>query len=966
MTTHGENPMAIDRSQTATTLLATTMSRLRSRHRRTGMRVGTMAEPPATSSTAAATAEQNVLLATKLHIPRTRPGFVARPRLTDRLSNGTVGAIVLVCAPAGFGKTALLADWARASRRPVGWLSLDDADNDPVRFWRHVAAALEGVRPGVAERVAALLQGLQPASFEAVVTTLVNELAGGTDEVVLVLDDYHLIQAPQVHQSLEFLLEHLPASLRLVLASRADPPLPLARLRARGQLAELREGDLRFTPQEAAALLRTAVGPELPAAAVAALAERTEGWVAGLQLAALSLQGRTDVAAFVAGFSGSHRYVLDYLAEEVLARQPEEIVRFLLETSVLERLCGPLCEAVTGRADSQELLELVERANLFLLPLDEVRGWWRYHHLFADLLRVRLAREQPARLPELHRAAAAWCQEHGLVDDAVRHALAAGELAWVARLIEQHWDAMLWRSENVTFRRRLQALPAELVRSRPRLCLAQAYGALLSGRLEAVEPLLADAERALADSGDQPQEPYEPSVGRAVSLLANLPAAITLAPAMLARERGDAERTAAFAQQALTHLTDADRTLRFSAEYSLAVADWLRGRLVEAEQALAGLTAEQLAAGARYLAPLYRDLGQVQHARGHLGAALRTYQNVWGMATQPDGPLPPALAQVGMAEVLYERGELDAALDHATQGVALSRQFGWARQLVAGLAILVRIRQAQGDRAGALAAMREAQQVQLSPAVVGLLNPLPALRARLALADGQVGEAAHWVQQRGLTPDDQPNYPREGEYLVLVRVLLAQQAPNRALGLLERLHALAEAQGRTGSIIEARALQALALHAGGDQAAALAALAEALTLGAPGGYLRVFLDEGPPMAALVRQLLAGRRQGHVALAEAVPREYLARLVEAFEQAGLPIRPPVGRGVVVAGLVEPLTARELEVLRLLAAGAPNRAIAQQLVVTPETVKKHLSHLFDKLGAANRTQAVARARELGLLP
>src|SRR5215211_6760037 len=490
-----------------------------------------MAEPPATTSSAAATAAPDALLATKLHIPRTRPGFVARPRLVDRLAPAQAGELTLVCAPAGFGKTALLADWARRDPRPVAWLSLDDADNDPARFWRHLAAALETVCPGVADRVAALLQGLQPTSFEAVVTTLVNELAGVTGEVVLLLDDYHLIQAPQVHQSMELLLAHLPSQLRLVLASRADPPLPLARLRARGQLAELRERDLRFSPEETAELLRTAVGSELPEAAVVALADRTEGWVAGLQLAALSLQGRINPAAFIDGFSGSHRYVLDYLTEEVLDGQPDHLVRFLLETSILERLCGPLCDAVTGRADSQALLEQVERANLFLVPLDEVRGWWRYHHLFADLLRARLAQEQPERVPELHASAAAWCEAHGLVDDAVRHALAAGEPSWVARLIEQHTDAMLWRFEHATVRRWLEALPAELVGSRPRLCLAQAYGALLSGRLEAVEPRLADAERALADRGGQPQEPYEPSVGRAVSLLANLPAAITLAPA---------------------------------------------------------------------------------------------------------------------------------------------------------------------------------------------------------------------------------------------------------------------------------------------------------------------------------------------------------------------------------------------------------------------------------------------------
>ena len=868
--------------------------------------------------------------------------------------------------PAGFGKTALLADWARRDPRPVAWLSLDDADNDPARFWRHAAAALDKLRPGVAQHVAALLGGLQPTSFQAVVTTLVNELAGVAEEVVLVLDDYHLIQAPQVHASLGFLIDHLPPQLHLVLASRADPPLPLARLRARGLLSELRERDLRFTPTEAAELLRAAVGPE-PA----------RGGRGGAGGPHRRLGGRPAAGGTVA--AGSHRH---HRLRGGILRQPplcaglpgrggpgppaRHLVQFLLETSVLERLSGPLCEAVTGHTDSQQLLEQIERANLFLHPLDEVRGWWRYHHLFADLLRARLAREQPERLPELHRAAAAWCEQHGLVDDAIRHALTAGEFAWVARLIEQHWDAMAWRSEDVTLRRWLQALPAELVRSRPRLCLAQAYGAILSGRLEAAEPLVA-AERALADSGDQPQEPYEPSVGRAVSLLANLPAAVTLAPAMLARLRGDAERTAEFAQQALTHLTDADRTLRHFARYYLAMADWLRGRLVEAEHALAGLAAEQVAAGARYLVPLYHDLGQVRCARGHLGAALRTYEVALGIASKGGRPLPPAgIAHVDIAEVLYERGGLDAALDHATQGVALSRQLGWARQLAAGLAILAWIRQARGDRPGAMAAITEAGEVGPSPEVVDLFNPLPALRVRLALAHGETADAARWVQQRGLGADDEPSYLREREYLVLVRVLLAQQAPQRALGLLDRLHALAAAQGRTGSVIEARALQALALSADGDQAGALGMLAEALTLGAPEGYLRVFVDEGPPMAALLHQLLAGRRQDRPADAGAVPREHLARLVEAFEQAGLPVRAPAGRGVVVAGLVEPLTAREVEVLQLLAGGAPNRAIAEQLVVTPETVKKHLSHLFDKLGAANRTQAVARARELGLLP
>jgi LuxR family transcriptional regulator, maltose regulon positive regulatory protein len=924
-----------------------------------------MAEPPTTTLSTPARPERDVLLATKLHIPRPRPGFVVRPRLTQRLADGIARELVLVCTPAGFGKTTLLADWARGGQRPVAWLSLDEDDNDPVRFWRHAAAALDGVLPGVGGGVAGLLQGLRSASFQAVAAMLVNELAAGPDEVVLVLDDYHLIQTQSVHESLGFLLEHLPASLRLVVASRADPPLPLARLRARGQLAELRERDLRFTPEEAAELLRTAVGSELPEAAVAALGDRTEGWVAGLQLAALSLRGRGDITEFVEGFSGSHRYVLDYLAEEVLDRQPEPLRAFLLETSVLGRLSGALCDAVTGRSDSQALLEQVERANLFLVPLDEVRRWWRYHHLFADLLRARLHQERPERVPQLHHAAAAWSEGHGLVDDAIRHALAAGDAVWAARLIERHFDDVLRRSEGATLRRWLEGLPAEVVRSRPRLCLAQAVGALVGGRVEQVEARLADAERALAATAE---EPYEPSVGRAASLMANVPATIAAGRAGLARLRGDAERMDAANKQALAHLTEDDGAVRLQVDWNLAGADVLHGRLVQAEHALAGLVAEHRAAGARYLAVRAAyDLGQVQRAGGRLGAARRTYQTALEIASEAGRPLPPAgMAHVGLAEVLYERGELEAALDHATEGVELCRQLAYTLPLMAGLAILAWIRQSQGDRAGALDVLREAGRVELSPAVVGLLNPVPALRARLALADGEVADAAHWVQDLGLGPDDDPSYPREREYLVLVRVLLAEQAPELALGLLGRLHDLAVAQGRTGSVIKVRALQALALAAVGDEAGVLAALAEALTLAAPEGYVRVFVDEGAPMTTLLGKLSTTPATAQAIAAAHVPPAYLSRLLEAFEQAGQAVLPIPKRGAAaLPGLVAALSVRELEVLGLLAAGRSNPAIAKELVVSLDTVKRHVTHILDKLGAANRTQAVTRARELGLL-
>ncbi|MDF2739551.1 MAG: ATP-dependent transcriptional regulator [Actinomycetia bacterium] len=910
------------------------------------------------------------LLATKLYLPRPQPGFVTRPRLVGQLDQGLMGSLTLVCAPAGFGKTALLADWARRGRLPVGWLSLDAGDNDPARFWRHVVAVLEGVRPGIAERVAPLLGPPAPPSFEGLVTALLNQLAAQLDEVVLVLDDYHLVEAQPVHTSLAFLLAHLAPQVRLVVASRTDPPLPLARLRASGQLVELRDRDLRFTPHEAAELLRSAVGTgvSLPDTAVAALAARTEGWAAGLQLAALSLRGHRDPDGFLHEFSGSHRYVLDYLTEEVLDRQPEQVRAFLLETSVLERLCGPLCQAVTGWADSQRLLERVERANLFLVPLDEVRGWWRYHQLFADLLRARLRQERPERVPALHHAAAAWYEQHGLADDAVRHTLAAGDAPWAARLVERHIDGLLLRSEGATLQRWLASLPPELVGSRPRLLLTQALLALVSGRVEAVEGPLDAAERALAGHAGAADEPYQPSVGRAASLVANVPAAIAVGRAFLAELRGDADREITFARQALAELDEDEWMLDAYTRLHLAVAEWLGGRPPEAERALASSLAGWRAAGERFLTALScHYLGQVQRAQGRLGAALGTYQQALEVAAAPGRPALPGagIAYVGLAEVAYQRGELDTAVWHVTEGIGLCRQLGYRQPLATGLATLAWIRQAGGDPAGALEAIGEAERVAPGPGVASLLNPVPAQRARLLLAQGDVAGALQWTKDCGLGAGQAVvSYPREREYLVLARVLVAQGRPDQALEVLERLHAAAAAQGRSGSVIEIQALQALARWEGGDQAGALAALDEALALAWPEGYVRVFVDEGAPMAALLGGLIAAQRAGGTAAG--IPLSYLRRLLQALEERAVPVGPQARRGtVVVPGLVEPLSDRELEVLRLVAAGRPNREIAEELVVVLDTVKKHVGRVLDKLGAANRTQAVARARELGLL-
>ncbi len=927
-----------------------------------------MAEPPATASSEIAASDRDSLLATKLFVPRTQSGFVRRPRLLAHLDTGSVRALSLVCAPAGFGKTALLADWIQARQRSVAWLSLDSGDNDPARFWRYAAAALDRVRPGIAEGVAPLLGPPAPPSFEGVATALINELTGrpGDDEVLLVLDDYHLVEAQPVHQSVMFLLDHPPSDLHVLLASRADPPLPLARLRARGQLAELRAADLRFSPEEAAALLREAIGRHLSESDVVALTTRTEGWAAGLQLAALSLGGQADVAGFVATFSGSHRYVLDYLTEEVLELQTERVRGFLLETSVLNRLSGELCDAVTGRTDGQAMLEALERANLFLVPLDEVRGWWRYHQLFADLLRARLQRQDPERAVQLHRNAAAWHDKHGLADEAVRHALEAGDPAWAARLMERHLDALHWHSEVETLQRWRSALPADLVASRPRLLLADGRMALLTGRVDAVEASVDAAERAWAGAPEAADEVYDPSVGHGAAAFANIPAAIALERAYLSEFRGDAESSIAFASKLLAELHDGEWMLKSLAQERLAVADWLRGKLSEAEKAIASRVAGFLAAGEPTLfAWDAYYLGLIQRAQGRLDAALQTYQQVLEITATPGRPpLPEAgSAFVGLAELAYQRGELDTAKGYLSDGLNPCRQLTYTQPLATGFATLAWIRRAEGDRGGALDAMHEAIQVAPSAEITALLNPVPAQRARLLLAQGDLDAVMGWIEERGIGAGDEPSYAREPEHLVLARALITSDAADRAGVLLDRLHATAMAQGRIGSVIEIQALRSLALAANGDETGAVAALADALSLAHGEGYIRVFADEGHPMSALLGRLIAAQRTDET-IARGVPLDYVARLLKAIGEQGLP-RPATGRPVSAPGLVEPLTARELEVLGLLAAGRSNRDIATDLVVTLDTVKKHVSRILSKLGAVNRTEAVARGRGLGLI-
>ncbi|MCE3550702.1 LuxR C-terminal-related transcriptional regulator [Pseudonocardia sp. RS11V-5] len=904
-------------------------------------------------------ANRDVLLATKLRPPPLRDGFVARPRLSASLADAVSRELVVVSAPAGFGKSSAIAEWAARCGTPVAWLSLDDADNDPVRFWRHVAAALDVARPGIAAAVGARSGGVSTPSYHAAVAALVNELAESAETVVLVLDDYHVVDSAAVHASLTDLLEHLPGALRLLVATRADPPLPLARMRARGRLAELRAEDLRFTVAESGALLGAATARSLSPEATATLAARTEGWAAGLQLAALSLARRTDVERFVTEFSGSNRFVLDYLTEEVLDGQSAAVRGFLLETSVLERLSGPLCDAVRGRDDSQELLEQIEQANLFLHPLDDVRRWWRYHHLFADLLRARLAREQPGRVADLHRAAGDWFARHGLADQAVHHLLAIGDHERAADIVGEQVPAQLRRREAATLYRWLAALPRERLRLRPHLCATKALAALVSGHVEEVEPLLAEAEGGLdagAESG--------PGLGP-------VPAVVALVRAELALRTGGGGAAVRHARDGLTLVDRADGYLEYFLRYDLAAGFLLEGAAEAAEPLLDELAVHPWAARADpfFAARTLSLIGWMRVVQGRLDEALRIYRNAldtWARPTDRTHLPDAGVAHARLAQISYLRGELDAAAEQAEAAVEQCRRLGRPRWQVTALVTAARIRHARGEDDRATEALDEAGGLAAGSGVAGPIAASVGVQAaRIALARGRVDDVADWVRGRGFAPGDEPHYPREPEYLLLARFLLRRQ-PRQAVQLLAGWHDLAESQHRTGSVVEIRVLAALAHAELGDPAGAATILVDALALAAPHRQLQVFVDEGAAAAALLRELLVGRRLERLDGGRAVPHAFLSALSAAFHRSGHPLLPAARPGAVAApGLVEPLTAREQEILSLLADGRPNRAIAEELVISVDTVKRHVTHLLDKLAAGNRTEAVARARVLGLL-
>jgi len=907
------------------------------------------------------------VLATKLYAPLSQPGVVPRPRLTEWLNEGLHRKLTLISAPAGSGKTTLVGEWVAGVERPAAWLSLDEGDNDPTRFLTYLVAALQTVAPDIGESVLGVLGSPQPPPTESLLTALLNETTTVPDDFVLVLDDYHVVDARAIDDALVFLLEHLPPRMHLVIATREDPHLPLARLRARGQLTELRASDLRFTLSEAAEFLNSVMGLGLSAEDIAALESRTEGWIAGLQLAALSMRGREDVAGFIRAFTGSHRFVLDYLVEEVLQRQPERVRSFLLQTSILDRLSGPLCDTLTGGKDGRGMLEALERGNLFVFPLDDERQWYRYHHLFADVLQARLMEEQPGHAPPLHQRASGWYERNGSPTDAIRHALAAEDFERAAGLVELAVLEMLGSSQETLYRW-LMALPDEVVRARPVLSVYYAFALHGRGGFEAADAHLRDAERWLDTSAETSERREAPSVDMVVVdavAFRSLPGTIAVARAYHAGALGEVLSASNHARRALELLPEDDHLWRGAAAALLGIAYWTLGDLEAAHRSFAeGVAHQQMAGNTRWEIASTYILADIRIAQGRLREAVRTYEQSLRIAEE-HGELVWGTASlyVGLSELHRERDDLEAATELLMRSQELGEHFGLPETRYRWYVAMARIKEAQGDLDGALELLEEAER-QYVESPDPDVRPIAALRARVWIRQGRLTEALSWAREQGLSVRDDLSYLREFEHITLARVLLAEykrerveRSIHRSMGLLERLLQAAEDGKRMGSVIEILVLHALAYEVQGDRPTALAPLERALSLAAPEGYVRIFVDEGLPMAGLLSE----------AAANGIMPGYTARLLAAFEaeehesedESYLPPALPA------QSVVGPLSQRELEVLQLVAQGLSNREISQRLFLTLSTIKGHNRIIFSKLMVQRRTEAVVRARELGLL-
>lgn len=937
-------------------------------------------------------------LGAKLRMPGARRALVTRARLTELLPaftgrepRASMPRLVLVAAPAGFGKTTLLTQWlttvpAHSATAPrIAWLSLDAEDSDPRRFLTHLVGAVQsafsdaiGDSPGtpdasggseaLGEEAAALLEH-EPLPVGDVLVSLINDLDSQAGPTVIVLDDYHVVDNTDIHQAMAFLIDNLPPPVTIAMTTRADPPLPVARLRARGELVEIRAADLRFSHLEAGQFLNDAMGLRLEPDHVTALGERTEGWAVGLQLAALSARtrgsDRGEVAGFVESFSGSHRFVLDYLLEEVLARQPDDVRRFLLETSILTQLTAGLCDAVAERTDSQAMLERLEADGLFVISLDEERRWFRYHHLFADALRVRLPTVLPGRADGLHAAAARWLAAHGLLPDAIHHALTGNDHGYAADLIELGLGDQRRRRQDPTLRDWAARLDENVVRGRPLLALFVGWSRLAGGDVDGVEPWLDAAEAHLDDDVRPSPVPDGGALASAVAdrdaELRGLPSMISVYRAAVAQARGDTDGTVAHARRAQVLAGPADHFSRGAAGGFIGQAAWAAGDLGAAvdtfTEAIASLEAAGMRADALGATVV---LAQMWLGRGEPHRARALYERALTAATSHPGPTLPVTGDlyVGLADVIREQGELEAAEQSLQAARALGDRASLPENRYRWFTTAAALRRAHGDCEAAVVLLDQAEELYL-PGYFPNVQPVAATRARAWVGMGRLDDARDWASSRGLSAGHPVTYLDEHDLLTLARILTAEGAFAEAVGLLDRVVASAEEAGRNGSIIESRLVRALTHYAAGEAAGALDDMSAALTMGVPSGYRRLFLDEGSEAHALLADVAASGTSG--------VRDHAQRLVDLAVQ---PTTAPVaGSADGTTGAAPPedqaLSDRELEVLRLLATELSGPDIARRLFVSVNTLRTHTKHVYTKLDVNTRREAVRRATQLGLL-
>ena len=908
----------------------------------------------------------DAILSTKLLIPHTRPDLVPRPHLIERLEAGLARALTVVCAPAGFGKTTLLSDWLRHRRHaPVeqgpphaAWLSLDAADNDPAHFMRHFIAALRTIAPSVGATALPLLESPHPAPLHALLISAINDIAALQQTCLLVLDDYHVLHTAAIHEAMALLLERLPPQLRLVISSRTVPSLPLARLRARQELNELRLTDLRFTLNEATAFLNDGMGLRLSPGETAELEQRTEGWIAGLQLVALSLKDRTDTSDFIATFTGGNRFIADYLMDEVLARQPAVVQNFLLRTSILNQLCAPLCDAVLGWHRSADLLKQAEQANLFLNPLDPDRHWYAYHSLFADALRHHLQQAHRHEIAELHERARVWYEREGLTAEAIHHALMAEDYWSTARLIEQSTESLWMHGEARTLQRWLEALPREIMHAEPRLLLTKAWThfALEPNAAAAPSALLLDVEAILDGEQQQGTLARISNPELEVAELRGIVAAIRAAISSMQPEQH--QRTIACAEEALACLPRQNVFWRLVAAANLGIAYVARGETTSAAAALTEAKRLALGTSNRYMAQVVlRQLAAVRQRCGQLQLAAELYREGLAIAARhgQGQSYHVRYLYLGLAKLLYEWNDLEGAARQLAEG--LDKPARAEEQPLLALmeyATLASIKHAQGDLVGARTLIRQGEEAARQPSMPWAEPLVHAYLARLWLMDGQLEQAGGWLGEVASAFDDTFSLRQEMVQVTRARVLIALDRAGDALLVLEQLKHAAEAARRLGSVVEVLILRACALEAQGNTPDALVALEQALGLAHPAGYVRSFLDEGMLMAGLL----------HRAASQRIAPMYVSTLLSAFGNAP-PSRDRAHPRTLAQRRAGLLREREHEVLSLVARGLSNREIADQLVVALSTVKWYINTIYGKLGVHRRTQAVARAKDMGLL-